>query len=119
MPHGPDEFQGPAHEWGHVHVAVRLAAGPIDGGETAVPGVVDTGRGDQPRRRLLHASGLVIDPHVHRLAPQPRVDRAPDVVEPDWPLRPPLARLLAEAEDPPETRGFDRPASGVAQDDLG
>ena len=98
---------------------VLLAAGPLHGGESTLPGVIDTGIGYQRLLRRLDAQCLVIDQHVHRLAPQPRINREPEVVEPNLTLLPHLAGLLAEAGDPPETRGFDRTAAGVAQDDLG
>jgi hypothetical protein len=42
-----------------------------------------------------------------------------EVVEPNLALRPHLTGQLAEAEDPPEARGFDHAAPGVPQDDRG
>jgi hypothetical protein len=84
-------------------VVVLLAAGPIHSGEPALPGVIDTGRGHQQLLRLLDAQGLVIDQHVHRVSPQPRINLEAEVVEPNLPLLPHPAGLLAEAEDPPET----------------
>jgi hypothetical protein len=82
---------------------VLLAAGPIHGGESTLPGVIDTGIGHQQMLRLLDAQCLIIDQHVHRLPPQPRINIETEVVEPNLTLLPHLAGLLAEAEDPPET----------------
>jgi hypothetical protein len=47
---------------------------------------------------LLDAHGIVIDQHVHRLSPQPRIDIEPEVVEPNLPLLPHLAGLLADGD---------------------
>jgi hypothetical protein len=80
-PHGPRELQGPEHELHHWHVAVLLSACPIHGRKPALLRVIDTGIRHQQMLRLLDAQCLIIDQHVHRLPPQPRINIETEVVE--------------------------------------
>jgi hypothetical protein len=57
--------------------------------------------------------------NFNRLARESVIHIQANVVEPNVALRPHLARQLAEAEDPPEARGFDGAAAGIAQNHLG
>jgi len=102
----------------HWHVAVRLSAGPIHGGEPAWRRVMDPGRRYQRLLGLLDAPGTVIQQHLACVPPEPLVKVAAEVLAPTLTPLAHLARLLAEAEDPPETGRFDHTPPGVAQDDL-
>ena len=103
---------------GPLNVAVLLTANPIHGGDPALPGVIDTGIGHQQGLRLLDAHSIIIHQHVHGLSPASRIDGEHEVVEPNLSLLPPLADLLAEAEDPSEAERCDRTAPSIAQDDF-
>jgi hypothetical protein len=67
---------------------------------------------------LLDPQCLVIDQHVHRLAPEPRIDGEAEVMEPNLAILPHLAGLLAEAEDAPKAARLDLSPLGIPQDDL-
>ena len=116
-PPRPHELQGPEHELDHWHVTVLLAARPVYGGHPMWLGLIPTGRRHQQMRGRLDAHGLVSHQDLHRVSPQPRIDREATVVEPTLPLLPHLAGLLTEAEDPSEAGRFDLAAPGVAQND--
>jgi hypothetical protein len=66
---------------------------------------------------LLDPYGIVIDQHLHRLAPQPRIDIEPEVVEPNVARLPDQAGQLAEAEEAPQAARIDQAPFGV-KDDL-
>ena len=68
---------------------------------------------------LLDSYGIVIDQHLHRLPPEPRIDIEPEVVEPNVARLPDQAGQLPEAEEAPKTAGSDHAPLGAPQDDLG
>ena len=69
--------------------------------------------------RLLDPYGLIIDQHLHRLPPEPRIDREAEVVEPNVALLAHLAGQLTEAEEAPQAAGIDHAPLGTPKDDLG
>lgn len=97
---------------------VLLAAGPIHGGDPALPRIIDTGIGHQQVLVLLDPHSLVIQQYLHGLSPEPQIDIEAEGMEPNLTLLTHLAGLLTEAEDPSEADRFDRAAPGVAQNDL-
>jgi hypothetical protein len=52
--------------------------------------------------RLLDPYGLIIDQHLHRLPPEPRIDREAEVVEPNVARLPDQAVQLTESAEAPQ-----------------
>jgi hypothetical protein len=57
---------------------------------------------------LLDPYGIVIDQHLHRLPPEPRIDREPEVVEPNVARLPDQAVQLTETAEAPQAARINR-----------
>jgi len=97
------DLEGPEHQLDHGERVVWLS--PVLGhrGDPTPRRVVDTGIGHQQVLGVLDPQRLIVDQDRDRLPPQDPIHIEPEVVEPNLPLLPHPACLLAEAEDPPET----------------
>jgi hypothetical protein len=99
----------------HLHLVVWLSTPGVDAGDPPLPGIVDTGVGDQQAIGLLDPYGVIVDEDVHGLPPEALIHREAEVVQPDVTIGAYHARAVPEPEGALQATRFDRSPVGTAQ----
>src|SRR5919202_253717 len=97
-PHEAYEVQGPEGQLEHLQLVVWLSTSGVDAGDPPLPGLVDTGVGDQQAIGLLDPYGVIIDEDVHGWPPEAFIHIEAEVVQPDVTIGAHDARAVPEPE---------------------
>src|SRR5262252_696572 len=97
VPHRPDQRQRPYDQLHDRYFTVLLAPAGINGDDSPLPWIIDTGIGHHRLLPLLDAHHVVIHPDFYRVAPQALIDIDAKVIQPHVAMLPDRARHLAEA----------------------
>ena len=95
-PDGPLQGQRPQHQLDQGDLAPLLTATGVHLGESALPWVIDTRVGHLHVLRVLDPHQILIDPDLHRVAPQARIDIQLKVMEANLAMLADGARQLAQ-----------------------